>query len=374
MNREPGTQNEPIDIQGLRESAGHLEFPVRIPVFHVPSSSAPSTLQFNRKAALASIRMRTRPLTLALVTAAIAFVTLPWVAEASDPFLVVPSAVVVDSSPAYRYANMEAQAAIDELDRRGILYQRVEPHGDVRTPIRLTGRLHGVHIHSSLPEHERPTTPFEICDARFALALDDFAALLARRDIVELVHYTMYRPAVASAPAAQAHRGPWMDRTSKLGPPDRWDMMAKTTAKAGKRPAPASPRKTNKTTKPSRTKPGKSTRTTKPTKTVSPPTPRLVTTVSRHPLGLAIDPGVFIKRDGTVLSVASHFHGKIGAQTCGRGVSVPKDPRAQELWAIVCETFDEKIFTYVLTPNFDQPHQDHFHMDINPGVRWFLYH
>lgn len=315
--------------------------------------------------------MRARSLTLALVIAAFAFVALPWVAEASDPFLVVPPAAVVDSSPAYRYANMEAQAAIDELDRRGILYQRVEPHGEVRTPIRLTGRLRGVHIHSSLPEHERPTTPFEICDARLALALDDFAALLARRDIVELVHYTMFRPSVASPPAAQAHRGPWMDRTSKLGPPDGWYPMAKTTPRAGKRPAAASPRKTNKATQPSR-KPGKSTRTSKPTKTAAPP--RLVTTVSRHPFGLAIDPGVFIKRDGTVLSVASHFQGKIGAQTCGRGASVPTDPRARELWAIVCEVFDEKIFTYVLTPNFDQPHQDHFHMDINPGVRWFLYH
>ncbi len=317
--------------------------------------------------------MRAKSLTLALLTVAFALVALPWIAEASDPFLVVPPASVVDSSPAYRYANMGAQAALDELDRRGILYQRVEPHGDVRTPIRLTGRLHGVHIHSSLPEHERPTTPFEICDARFGLALDDFAALLARRDIVELVHYTMYRPAVASAPSAQAHRGPWTDRTSKLGPPDGWDMLAKTTSKAGKSPAPASTRKTNKTTK-NRAQPGK--RTVKPSKTATPPAPppRLITTVSRHPLGLAIDPGVFIKRDGTVLSVASHFQGKVGAQTCGRGASVPKDPRAQELWGIVCEAFDEKIFTYVLTPNFDQPHQDHFHMEINPAVRWFLYH
>jgi hypothetical protein len=336
--------------------------------------------------------MRAKSWSLALVTMATALVALPWVAEASDPFLVVPPADVVDRSPAYRYANMEAQAAIDELDRRGILYQRVEPHGDVRTPIRLTGRLHGVHIRSSLPEHERPTTPFEICDARFALALDDFSALLARRDIVELVHYTMYRPAVASTATTQARRSPWMDRSSKLGPPDGWDVMAKTS-KAGKRPAPAStrtnkatkssgtqPGKTTRTAKPSKTtrtaKPSKTTRTTQPSKTVAPPAPpaRLNTSVSRHPLGLAIDPGVFIKRDGTVLSVASHFQGKVGAQTCGRGASVPKDPRAQELWGIVCEAFDAKIFTYVLTPNFDQPHQDHLHMEINPAVRWFLYH
>jgi hypothetical protein len=45
-----------------------------------------------------------------------------------------------------------------------------------------------------LPKEERATTPFEILDARLALALDDFCAILANHDVVELVHFTIYRP------------------------------------------------------------------------------------------------------------------------------------------------------------------------------------
>ncbi len=44
------------------------------------------------------------------------------------------------------------------------------------------------------PKRERETSTLEILDARLALALDDFCALLARHAIVELVHYDMYRP------------------------------------------------------------------------------------------------------------------------------------------------------------------------------------
>jgi hypothetical protein len=61
-------------------------------------------------------------------------------------------------------------------------------------PIRLLGPLHGVNIHSTLPPAERESSVFEILDARLAIALDDFTALLAKHDVVELVHYTMYRP------------------------------------------------------------------------------------------------------------------------------------------------------------------------------------
>jgi hypothetical protein len=51
-----------------------------------------------------------------------------------------------------------------------------------------------VTIHSSLPKAEWATTPFEILDARLALSLDDFAVILQNHDVVEVVHFTMYRP------------------------------------------------------------------------------------------------------------------------------------------------------------------------------------
>jgi hypothetical protein len=95
---------------------------------------------------------------------------------------------------------------------------------------------------------------------------------------------------------------------------------------------------------------------------------------TRHPAGLAIDVGLLHKRDGTWLSVESHFHGHIGAKTCGEGAVLPEEARARELRELVCESQSGGIFTYVLTPNYNAAHADHYHMEIKPGVHWFLYH
>jgi hypothetical protein len=95
---------------------------------------------------------------------------------------------------------------------------------------------------------------------------------------------------------------------------------------------------------------------------------------TRHPAGLAIDVGALKKRDGTWISVARHFDGHIGERTCGDGARAPDQPEARELRAIVCESSDLGIFTYVLTPNYNVAHADHYHMEIKPGVRWFLVH
>jgi hypothetical protein len=114
----------------------------------------------------------------------------------SNKYLEIPATEDVESSRAHHYANLSNAEAFAELGRRGIAYETATPPmPGVRAPIRLKGPLNGVWIHSSLPEPERATTPFEILDARLALALDDFTALLARHGIVEMVHFTMYRPA-----------------------------------------------------------------------------------------------------------------------------------------------------------------------------------
>jgi hypothetical protein len=113
-----------------------------------------------------------------------------------NKYLEMPGAGEATDTPAYLYANLSNADAFAELDRREIPYRKVKEkiHG-VRAPIRLTGRLHGVWIHSVLPEPQRATTPFEILDARLALALHDFCAILEHHDVVEVVHFTMYRPA-----------------------------------------------------------------------------------------------------------------------------------------------------------------------------------
>jgi hypothetical protein len=117
-------------------------------------------------------------------------------ARASNQYLEIPPEPEASRSPAFSYANLSNQQALDELRRRKIRFVRAGTDAPgVRLPIRLTGPLRGVLIHSVLPPEERRDTPFEILDARLALALDDFCRILHNHDIVEVVHFTIYRPA-----------------------------------------------------------------------------------------------------------------------------------------------------------------------------------
>jgi hypothetical protein len=110
-------------------------------------------------------------------------------------YLDIPAREIAEGKKAFIYANLSDEQALAELTRRNIPFVTARaPMPGVRTPIRLTGPLHGVTIRSTLPPAQRRTTFFEILDARLAIALDDFCALLARHDVVELVHFTMYRP------------------------------------------------------------------------------------------------------------------------------------------------------------------------------------
>lgn len=353
-------------------------------------------------------------------------------ARAFSPYLVVPDPAVAEASPAYRYANMSDDEALAELDRRKILYTRLDATAGVRAPVRLTGRLHGVNIHSSLPPEQRVVSMFEILDARLALALDDFAAVLERHDIDEVVHYTMYRPNVAPT-AHGAEEDPEAGRPA--GRSRASHAAGKPSAQpvkgpAAKAPAPAKPQASlggkgtlegakGRKALPGLKQKGPAPLVAKPEqiiagkpagKAVAAPlakgkgaatapaakpvvgTKRPVGPVAhrepssglhqttwaspgtRHPAGLAIDVGLLHKRDGRWLSVARHFRGHIGAKTCGDGAPVPEDPDARELRALVCESADLGVFTYVLTPDYNAAHADHFHMEIRPGVRWFLYH
>ncbi len=63
----------------------------------------------------------------------------------------------------------------------------------VLAPVRLRGPLHGIAIHSGLPEKMRAKSTVEIFDCRLVLALDDFTSVLAKHDIVEVVHMSAFR-------------------------------------------------------------------------------------------------------------------------------------------------------------------------------------
>jgi len=383
---------------------------------------------------------RSLPRSLAAALALASAAAVPSAAEAFSPFLVVPDPAVAEASPAYRYANMTDGEALAELDRRHVLYQRLDSVPGVRAPIRLTGRLHGVYVHSSLPPEQRVTSMFEILDARLGLALDDFCAVLERHDIDEVVHFTMYRPNVGAP-----DHGPHDEQAASPSPTGA---RPRPAAHAAARPAPPPPArgapslgKGTLDAGKGRAEPhamkrkGDGGGAGKPeARPIAAPAgkkahrrheagaahgaiaragaahgaiagarahgaiARAAAVVAvrqvakrdagstglhqttwaapgtRHPAGLAIDVGLLHKRDGRWLNVARDFHGKIGNKTCGEGAPQPESADGRELRALVCESADLGVFTYVLTPDYNAAHADHFHMEIKPGVKWFLYH
>jgi hypothetical protein len=214
----------------------------------------------------------------------------------------VPSTLSLEPTPpAMLYGRLARGACEAELGRRAIPFVHVDEARGVLSPVRLVGPLHGVTFASWLPEAQRAMSPLEIVDCRLALALDDFAAQLAAHGIVEVRHYSMYRP-----------------------PSSRW------------------------------------------------PEDKLG---ARHAGGLAIDAAVFVKRDGSKLDVLHDFHGRIGARTCGHGAGPhPETPEALELRRIVCDAAEAKIFNVELTPDYNWPHRNHFHLEVSATARWFFVH
>ncbi|MBX3162793.1 MAG: extensin family protein [Deltaproteobacteria bacterium] len=205
------------------------------------------------------------------------------------------------TQPAYRYGTMSADDCEAALRHRKIPFVREPAQRGVFAPVRLTGPLRGVTFRTEDTDAKRATSPYEIGDCRLVLALDDFAEILANNDVVEVRHYSMYRPPEKSWPA---------------------DKLA-----------------------------------------------------SRHAGALALDAGRFILKDKTVLDVDKDFNGAIGAKTCGPDAAPwPATDKAKQLRSILCEAVGRHLFNVVLTPNYNPPHKNHFHLEVTAGVKWFLVH
>jgi hypothetical protein len=95
-------------------------------------------------------------------------------------------------TPAHRYGMMSREDCEAELTTRGISFEREDARG-VYAPVRLTGPLRGVTFRTNHSEEQRAVSKWEISDCRLVLALDDFAEILSRHDIVDVRHYSMYR-------------------------------------------------------------------------------------------------------------------------------------------------------------------------------------
>lgn len=215
--------------------------------------------------------------------------------EPADPTPVSHAGMPV----ATKYASLDRGTCEAELGKRHIGFERVGEARGVIAPLRLKGPIAGVEFRSMLPAAQRKTSPYEIYDCRLVLALDDWARVLARHDVVEVVHYSVYRPPPAKA---------------VLNGPGR-----------------------------------------------------------RHSGALAIDAAIFKLRDGNTISVEKDFHGRIGGKPCGAGsMSSGLPSSAVTLRKIVCEAADAQLFNVMLTPDYNWPHRNHFHLEVTAGARWVL--
>lgn len=100
----------------------------------------------------------------------------------------------VEHTAAFRYAELTSTACLAELDKRKVPYKLAGPTKQVDTPIRLTGPVRGVSFvqtYRPAPDLAEPLS--SIADCRLAVALDDFAGVLAEHGIDKVEYLSMYR-------------------------------------------------------------------------------------------------------------------------------------------------------------------------------------
>ncbi len=89
---------------------------------------------------------------------------------------------------------------------------------------------------------------------------------------------------------------------------------------------------------------------------------------SRHGAGMALDIGMLDRSDGTRWSIAKDFPKDLGRPPCEGREAEPEPGSAEDLRALVCDLAISGTFSVVLTPNFNQEHHDHVHVELNPRV------
>ncbi len=100
---------------------------------------------------------------------------------------------------------------------------------------------------------------------------------------------------------------------------------------------------------------------------------------SQHAYALAADVVSVTLKDGRELNVLDDFFGKRGEPPCGPQAQIhPPTGATQEqieesilLRNLVCEWGRAGAFHHILTPNYNKAHENHLHLDIKRGNRWF---
>lgn len=100
---------------------------------------------------------------------------------------------------------------------------------------------------------------------------------------------------------------------------------------------------------------------------------------SQHAYGLAADVVAVTLDDGRELHVEEDFFGRRGEPPCGPEAAVHPPPgapveqidEAVRLRNLVCDFARTGAFHHILTPNYNQAHEDHLHLDLQRDNTWF---
>jgi hypothetical protein len=87
---------------------------------------------------------------------------------------------------------------------------------------------------------------------------------------------------------------------------------------------------------------------------------------SFHTFGLALDLSRFVRDDGSVLDVERDFVRDPEHRTCDGVDRAPAAEPGAALRALACDLADRAGLSTVITPEYNEGHRDHFHVDVRP--------
>ncbi len=87
---------------------------------------------------------------------------------------------------------------------------------------------------------------------------------------------------------------------------------------------------------------------------------------SFHTFGLALDLARFTRDDGAVLDVERDFVIDAAHPTCEGVDRAPQTEVGAALRSLACDLADRAGLSTVITPEYNEGHRDHFHIDVRP--------
>lgn len=93
---------------------------------------------------------------------------------------------------------------------------------------------------------------------------------------------------------------------------------------------------------------------------------------SFHSLGLALDINFFVSSKWKVgVWVKTNFEKSEKYKTCNYKTETKK---GAFLMDVICALWEERVFNTIITPNYNEAHLNHFHVDVRPGDNRFYIH